>query len=247
MQPIIEINNVTKTFPLYNVLTSGFRNFLFHLPTAIKQLREQNFTVLQDISFSINPGETVGIIGRNGSGKSTLLSLIAGVIKPTRGEVIIRERVSPLLELGGGFHPDLTGIENIELNGVLLGLSRKEVKSKIRAILDFAELGDFENQPIRTYSSGMLARLGFSVISQLNPKLLIVDEVLAVGDDAFREKCYKVIENFKKQGVTILVVSHSAEEIKRICDRAIWINDHKLKLDSTTDVVIQKYHQEIMK
>ncbi|GAB7218005.1 hypothetical protein OS42_46200 [Dickeya oryzae] len=199
MKYVIEVNNVTKIFPLYNVLTHGLRTFLFNMPSAIRSLRENKFTVLDDVSFKVVKGEAVGIVGRNGSGKSTLLSLLAGVIQPTKGEVIVNARVSPLLELGGGFHPDLTGVENIELNGVLLGLSKKVVKSKMRSILDFAELGEFENQPIRTYSSGMLARLGFSVVSQLEPELLIVDEVLAVGDDRFREKCYKKIEEFKKK------------------------------------------------
>lgn len=245
MSNIIEVNNVTKTFPLYNVLTGGLRTFLFNIPSAIKSLRENKFTVLDDVSFKIKKGETVGIIGRNGSGKSTLLSLLAGVIQPTKGEIIVNARVSPLLELGGGFHPDLTGIENIELNGVLLGLSKKLVRSKMRDILDFAELGEFENQPIRTYSSGMLARLGFSVVSELEPELLIVDEVLAVGDDRFREKCYKKIEEFKQNGVTILVVSHSANEIKRICDRAIWIHEHKICADGKVDQILDMYQKGI--
>lgn len=245
MKYIIEVNNVTKIFPLYNVLTGGLRTFLFNMPSAIKSLRENKFTVLDDVSFKIKKGETVGIIGRNGSGKSTLLSLLAGVIQPTKGQIIVNARVSPLLELGGGFHPDLTGIENIELNGVLLGLSKKLVRSKMRDILDFAELGEFENQPIRTYSSGMLARLGFSVVSQLEPELLIVDEVLAVGDDRFREKCYKKIEEFKKNGVTILVVSHSANEIKRICDRAIWIHEHKIRAEGKVNEILDMYQKGI--
>lgn len=245
MKYVIEVNNVTKIFPLYNVLTHGLRTFLFNMPSAIRSLRENKFTVLDDVSFKVVKGEAVGIVGRNGSGKSTLLSLLAGVIQPTKGEVIVNARVSPLLELGGGFHPDLTGVENIELNGVLLGLSKKVVKSKMRSILDFAELGEFENQPIRTYSSGMLARLGFSVVSQLEPELLIVDEVLAVGDDRFREKCYKKIEEFKKNGVTILVVSHSAEEIKRICDRVIWIHEHRIQAEGNVNQILEMYQTGI--
>ena len=244
MQAVIEFQHVTKRFPIYHALTGGVRNFIFHLPSAIKTLKAQGFTALENINFNIYPGESVGIIGRNGSGKSTTLGLMAGVMQPTSGKVIVRERVSPMLELGGGFHPDLSGIENIMLNGVLLGLTRKQVKQRMRAILDFAELGEFEDQPIRTYSSGMLARLGFSVITQLEPKLLIIDEVLAVGDSRFREKCYTVIEEFKKKGVTILLVSHSASDIQRLCSRAIWIDNHHIRMDGAVNDVIKQYEQE---
>lgn len=241
--PIIEFNSVTKSFPVYHPLTGGFRQFLLQMPSAIRTIQSQSFTALKDVSFSVKKGESIGIVGRNGSGKSTTLGLMAGVIKPTQGKVIIRERVSPMLELGGGFHPELTGIENVMLNGVLLGLSRKQVKERLCDILDFAELGEFEDQPIRTYSSGMLARLGFSVITQLEPKLLIIDEVLAVGDDRFREKCYSVIKQFKRKGVTIIFVSHVSSEVEKLCDRAIWIDDHVVRSDGCAVEVLKSYKQ----
>ncbi len=241
IEPVIEFRSVSKSYSLYHPLTGGFRNFVFNLPKAIKSLRDNSFLALHELSFTIAPGEAVGIIGRNGAGKSTLLGLVAGVLKPSAGQVIVRERVSPLLELGGGFHPDLTGRDNIMLNGVLLGLSRARVRARLSAILEFAELGEFADQPIRTYSSGMLARLGFSVITQLEPALLIVDEVLAVGDQAFREKCYAIMEDFRRRGVTILVVSHAADEVQRLCDRAIWIDAHGVRMDGRANQVTEAY------
>lgn len=242
MPAVVEFDSVTKHYPLYHLFSGGLKSFLTDLPSRLRHLRKERFTALEKISFSIRRGESVAIIGRNGAGKSTILGLIAGVIKPSEGFVRVHERVSPLLELGGGFHPDLTGRENVLLNGVLMGLSRSEVRSRLDAILDFTELGDFVDQPIRTYSSGMLARLGFSVITQIQPKLLLIDEVLAVGDDAFRRKCYDLIEKFRRQGVTIVFVSHSASEVDRLCHRAIWIDDHRVRADGDARSVLAQYH-----
>lgn len=241
MKPLIEFIGVGKSFPLYHSLHASFKSFLLGLPESLKKFRLERFVALEDISFRVDSGETIGVIGTNGSGKSTTLGLIAGVLEPSIGRVIVRERVSPLLELGGGFHPDLTGRENVLLKGVLLGLPRKFVSSKSDDILDFAELRSFADQPIRTYSSGMLARLGFSIITQLQPKLLLIDEALAVGDVRFKEKCYGVIEGFKKKGVTILLVSHSPYEIRRLCDRAIWIDNHRIKDDGPVGRVLGGY------
>lgn len=241
----VEFISVTKHYPLYQLLGGGIKSFLSELPSRLRKLRQNRFAALEEVSFRIVPGESVAVIGRNGAGKSTILSLIAGVIKPSEGIVHVRERVSPMLELGGGFHPDLTGRENVMLNAVLMGLYRSQVKSKMDAILEFSELGVFVDQPIRTYSSGMLARLGFSIISQISPKLLLIDEVLAVGDDAFRKKCYHLIETFRHQGVTIVFVSHSAFEVERLCDRAIWIDNHRLRADSDARSVLEEYHASL--
>jgi len=242
MSIVIEFDNVTKYYPLYNLFSSGLKSFLTNIPTYLRQLSEERFAALEGLTFSIQRGESVAIVGRNGAGKSTILGLIAGVIVPSEGSVRVHERVSPLLELGGGFHPELSGRENVILNGVLMGLTRKEVRSRLDAILDFAELGDFVDQPIRTYSTGMLARLGFSVITQIQPQLLLVDEVLAVGDDAFRSKCYNLIENFRLQGVTIVFVSHSASEVEYLCDRAIWIDNHRARADGKACDILTQYH-----
>ena len=243
MAPVITFDKVSKHYRLPYALNGGLRNFLFHLPTAWKSFSVQCFTALDNISFSIEEGESIGVIGRNGSGKSTMLGLVAGVFPPSSGSIEVKERVSPMLELGGGFHPDLTGRENIILNGVLLGMTRKHVKSRLKAIIEFSELGRFIDQPIRTYSSGMLSRLGFSVITQLDPRLLLIDEVLAVGDEGFRRKCYNVMHDFKRNGVTILFVSHSADEVSELCERAIWIDNHRIAMDGETESVLQAYTQ----
>jgi lipopolysaccharide transport system ATP-binding protein len=241
MTPVITFNNVTKYYPLYHHITGGFKNLLFNLPKAIREMRAAKFTALEDISFEINSGECVGIIGRNGAGKSTTLGLIAQVLKPNSGRVIVNGRVSPLLELGGGFHPDLNGIENIQLNGVLLGLSRKQVREKMQSIVDFSELGEFIDQPIRTYSSGMLARLGFSVIAHLDPTILLIDEVLAVGDIAFQQKCLQKMQEFRDKKITMIIVSHNTQDVEKICSRVIWIDNHRVKMDGTTEEVIPAF------
>jgi len=225
-ETVIRFDHVTKSYPLYHHVTSGFKNLVLNLPKAIRELRQTQFTALNDINFEIHRGESVAFIGRNGAGKSTTLGLIAGVLRPTKGQVTVQGRVSPLLELGGGFHPDLSGLENIQLNGVILGLSRKQVAERTQKIIEFSELGEFINQPVRTYSSGMMARLGFSVVANLDPEILLIDEVLAVGDKAFQTKCLEKMKEFKKAGVTIILVSHSARDVEFLCDRAIWIENH---------------------
>lgn len=208
-----------------------------------RMLKSNKYQALKELSFSVEKGETVALIGRNGAGKSTTLSLIAGVMKPSSGQVIVNGNIAPMLELGGGFHFELTGRENIILNGCLLGLSKKEIVSKLDAIIEFSELGLFIDQPIRTYSSGMLARLGFSIISQMEPDIIIIDEVLAVGDHGFQEKCYKTIQSFKEQGTTILLVSHNMNDVMNLCDRVIWIENHKIKATGKPEDVVPMYEE----
>lgn len=241
MTAVIEFCNVTKEYPLYHHIGSGLKDLLFHPKRAFNLLKGRKYLAIEDISFKINKGESVALIGRNGAGKSTSLGLVAGVLKPTRGEVHVRGRVASMLELGGGFHPELTGRENIKLNATLLGLRRAEVNQKLDKIIEFSELGDFIDEPIRVYSSGMLAKLGFSVISQVEPEILIIDEVLAVGDIAFQKKCISTINEFKQRGVTVLFVSHSMKDVKTVCDRVIWVENHKLRAVGDADPIIQKY------
>jgi lipopolysaccharide transport system ATP-binding protein len=241
MPTSIALHRVTKSYPLYHHITGGIKNFLFRFPQAIKTLHSSHFMALKDVSFSIEKGETFGFIGRNGSGKSTLLGLMAGVILPTSGRVEVNGRVSPLLELGGGFHPDLTGRENITLNGVLLGLKKKMVLQKMDEVIEFSGLGAFIDEPIRTYSSGMLARLGFSVVVHLDPQILLIDEVLAVGDMEFQKKCRRKILDFKEKGTTIVLVSHSMDDIRELCDRAAWIDAHQVKMIGSASDVVDGY------
>ena len=243
-EPVIIFDNLSKSYPLYHHITGGIKNFLFNLPQGLRSLKNSRFEALHDISFQVYKSETLGFIGKNGAGKSTILGLIAGVLRPSRGEVIVKGRISPLLELGAGFHPELTGRENIMLNGVLLGLTRAEVSRKFSEIIEFSELGDFIDQPIRIYSSGMLARLGFSVIAYLDPEILLIDEILAVGDRAFQKKCLEKMDEFKHTGVTIVFVSHSLEDVVRLCDRVAWIENKRIKMIGEAKDVIGYYSTE---
>jgi lipopolysaccharide transport system ATP-binding protein len=227
---IIVFDHVRKSYPLYHHITGGVKNLLFHLPSAVNSIRNSRYEALKDVSFEVKKGEALGIIGKNGAGKSTILSLIAGVLKPTEGQVIVKGRTSALLELGAGFHPELTGRENIMLNGIILGLTKAEVLRKLNEIIEFSELEEFIDQPIRVYSSGMLARLGFSVVAHLDPDILLIDEILAVGDLEFQKKCMDKMTGFKKNGVTIVFVSHSMRDINRICDRVMWIENRTVKM-----------------
>lgn len=228
-ETVIEFDHVSKSYPLYHHITGGIKNFLFNLPKAISQVRNSYFEVLRDISFEIYKGETFSIIGRNGAGKSTMLGLMANIIKPTKGKVIVKGKVSSLLELGAGFNPELTGIENIILNGILMGFTRHEVLKKLDEIIEFSELGEFIHQPIRIYSSGMLARLGFSIVSSLDPEILLIDEVMAVGDIHFQKKCLDKMKKFKEMGVTLVLVTHALESIISFCDRLLYLEDHIIK------------------
>lgn len=203
----------------------------------------QEFDAVKDVTFTIKTGETVGIVGRNGSGKSTLLQLVSGILRPTSGCVEVRGRIAALLELGAGFNAELTGRENVVLYASVLGLSDQEVKNKYEAIVSFSGVGEFIERPLKTYSSGMMARLAFSVAVNVEPDLLIVDETLAVGDEVFQRKCFAKIEEIKASGTTILFVSHSAQMVSELCDRAILMENGHLLLDGTPKLVIKYYHK----
>lgn len=240
-QPVIRFEKVSKSYPMYHHITGGFKNALLNLPATLRSLRGTRFESLRDISFEVKKGETFGIIGRNGSGKSTTLGLIAGVLRPTSGRITVCGRISPLLELGAGFHPELSGRENITLNGVLLGLTRRQVLAKMDEIIEFSELGDFIEQPVRTYSSGMLARLGFSVIAHLDSEIMLIDEILAVGDMGFQKKCYAQFDLFRRQGKTIVFVSHDMTSVERFCDTVVLLEDHTVKAAGSPKDVLQMY------
>jgi lipopolysaccharide transport system ATP-binding protein len=240
-QPAIVFDHITKSFPLYSHFTGGSKYLLLHPCKALTYLRQRRFEALKNLSFVVEKGESFGIIGRNGAGKSTMLGLVAGVLSPTSGTLEVNGRVSPFLELGAGFHPDLTGKENIMLNGALMGLTRSEIVQQMNSIIEFSELDDFINQPVRTYSSGMLSRLGFSVVAHLDPEILLVDEVFAVGDIGFENKCVEKMKEFKRKGVTIVLVSHQMKDIETICNRVAWIDGHTIKLLGKTEEVVSAY------
>lgn len=212
---------------------------------AIQRLKRsvkiRTFNALKNINLHVEQGELLGIVGHNGAGKSTLLKVISRVLIPVEGRVRLRGRVSPLLELGGGFHPELTGWENIFLNGTLLGHSRREVEERIAEIIEFADLGTFINSPLRTFSSGMVARLGFSISTTWKPDILILDEILSVGDENFRKKCNVRMEKFRKEGTTTLLVTHNLETLENLCTRAIWLDHGELKADGTPKEIIELY------
>lgn len=239
-EPVIGFYNVSKSYPLYRDIR-GIKNFLFDFPKNVSKLKNERFEALRDISFEVYPGEKFGIIGRNGAGKSTTLGLVAGVLKPDRGTVVIKGRISPLLALGAGFHQELTGRENIVLNGVLMGLTRREVLRKMDEIIEFSELDEFIDRPIRVYSSGMMARLGFSVVAHLDPEILLIDEVLGVGDIRFQQKCLNKMMSFKASGITMVLVTHSVASVVNICDRAMWIEDHVIRMIGDPIEVVERY------
>lgn len=222
----INVQNVSKIYKLYDKPTDRLKEAL----GFTKEKRYKEHYALNDVSFHVEKGETVGIIGTNGSGKSTVLKIITGVLNPTSGNVTIEGRISALLELGAGFNMEYTGIENVYLNGTMIGFTREEIDKKMDAILAFADIGDFVYQPVKTYSSGMFVRLAFAVAINIEPEILIVDEALSVGDVFFQAKCYKKFEEFKKEGRTILFVSHDLGSVSKYCDRVILLNNG-IKLD----------------
>jgi len=238
---IIQFRNVTKEFASRALAHVGAKGLLTQFPKYIKGTRSARFTALRDVSFDVRRGERFAVIGVNGAGKSTTLALIAKVMRPTSGTIETTGHICPLLELGAGFHPDLTGRENVMLNGVLLGMTRREVRAKSDRILDFAGLGAFIDEPLRTYSSGMYARLGFSVAVHLDPDILLVDEILAVGDAAFQRKCYDRINEFHKRGVTFVMVTHDSNTVRTSCDRAMLLNNGGVALCDTADRVVDEY------
>ncbi len=206
-----------------------------------KQTKVGYHQVLKGINLKIKKGETVSLIGVNGSGKSTLLKLMTKIIYPTKGKITTRGKLTSLLELGAGFHPDFTGRENIYFNASIFGLTAKEIDERVQDIIDFSELGEFIEAPVRTYSSGMYMRLAFSIAINVDAEILLIDEILAVGDQHFQEKCFAKLKELKESDKTIIIVSHSLESIKQLCDRAIWLSDGEIREDGKVDKVIADY------
>jgi ABC-2 type transport system ATP-binding protein len=239
--PMVELQAVGVR---YRVPRGGVRSIKEYLLQAVRgQLRFDDFWALEDVNLSVARGERLGVIGRNGAGKSTLLQVIAGVLAPTSGAALVRGRVAPLLQLGAGFDPELSGRENVFLNGTLLGMRRAQIKAHFDAIVDFAELEAFIDAPLRTYSTGMAARLGFAVAAETQPDVLLLDEVLSVGDEAFQEKCVRRLREFTDFGTTMIIVTHSAEFVVRECTRAIWIHDKRVADDGQPQDVVDAYHR----
>ncbi len=240
MNGIIEIKDVWKKFPMGKD-RPGFKEFLVKLPQFLSGNSHSYFWALKRISFKIEQGECIGIIGKNGAGKSTLLSLILGTIYPTKGEIQVSQKITPLLELGAGFHPDLTGRENILINGVLLGLTKDEVMERIEAIIAFSEIKEFIDMPLRTYSTGMYLRLAFSVAIHTDPKLLLIDEILAVGDEAFQKKSKDALLHLIKGGATTIFVSHRMSAITEICHRALWLDGGEMRAEGIPEKIVEEY------
>jgi len=235
---MIRAEELWKSFPMRRDRPS--LKELIVSPRFVQNDRDR-FWALRGVSLEVGKGECLGVIGRNGSGKSTLLSLLLGVAQPTKGRVEVVGKRTPLLELGAGFHPDLTGTENIIINGVLFGYTEAEVRARLDEIIAFAELGEFIKMPIRTYSSGMQMRLAFSVAVHTSPEVLLIDEILAVGDESFQKKSGKALQDLIKGGVTTVYVSHSMEAIKKICDRAIWLEQGEIRAEGEAGRVVEEY------
>jgi len=233
----VEVDNVTKRYRIHYEKNPSLKETIIHL----RRTKFIEFLALDDVSFNVNHGETLGIIGPNGSGKSTMLKLISRILQPTKGQVKVNGSISALLELGAGFHPDLTGRENIFINAAILGMKRKNIEKKFNEIVEFSELEKFIDMPVKNYSSGMYMRLGFSVAINVNPDILLVDEVLAVGDQAFQAKCYKVIYDFIKQGNTIIIVSHDLGTIQDLCNRVIFLKNGKIEQIGGPVAVVSSY------
>ena len=243
---IIDLDHVWKEYPLQKD-RPGFKEFFVNIHKFIKRKEEANihFYALKDVTLTIRKGECVGIVGRNGGGKTTLLSLMLGTIFPSKGRLRIMDRITPLLELGGGFHPDLTGRENVLLNGVLLGLTKEDVLKKMSSIIDFSEMGEFIDIPVRTYSSGMYLRLAFSIAIHTDPRVLIIDEVLAVGDEGFQRKSRETLLKLIKSGVTTILVSHNLQAIEEICNRGLWLDHGEVIAEGEPHRVTEKYRNSL--
>ena len=234
---VIEFQNVSKCFSR----SGGSKLLRVFLKERLQKRQQEAFYALRDVSFRVEQGESMAIIGANGAGKSTLLSLVAGLTRPNEGRMEVNGKVAALLELGTGFHADLTGSENVFLNASILGLSRKRARECFDSIVDFSGIGDFIHQPIRTYSSGMVMRLAFSVAIHVEPDILIIDEVLAVGDAAFQEKCFDRICELKRAGKTLLFVSHVPEMVKHLCDHSLWLEHGRVKAAGPPAELLEAY------
>ena len=241
MNPVIILDNISVRYHIHETRINTFKEYAIQL--LRRNVRYKEFSALNNINLKVIDGEILGIIGRNGAGKSTLLKVISRVLIPTEGRVRIRGKVSPLLELGAGFHPELTGRENVFLNGTLLGHSRREIETRLDEIIKFAESEAFIDSPLITYSSGMVARLGFSIATTWKPEILILDEVLSVGDEAFSAKCKARMEHYRDEGTTTLLVTHDSSTVETLCSRAVWIDHGEIKAIGAAKEVVDIYRQ----
>ncbi|MGN1107359.1 MAG: ABC transporter ATP-binding protein [Huintestinicola sp.] len=239
---IISVNDVSMIFNMSKEKIDSVKEYMIKL--IKKELMYTQFVALENISFNVKKGEVVGLVGLNGSGKSTLLKIIAGVMKPTKGSVSVNGTIAPLIEVGAGFNPNLSGRENIFLNGMLLGYSKKYLQEHTQEIIDFAEIGEFIDVPLKNYSSGMRSRLGFAIATTVRPQILIVDEVLSVGDFKFKEKCHKRIQEMMANDTTVLIVSHSINQVKELCSRCIWLEKGHMVMDGPSQEVCDKYSKQ---
>ncbi len=242
-ETVISVQNVSKNFRVHLERNHTLKERVLYAGRA----KYRDFVALSDVSLTISKGESVGLIGVNGSGKSTLLKLMSKILYPDAGSVTVQGRVSSLLELGAGFHPDFSGRENIFMNGALLGLSRKEINTKLAEIIDFSELGDFIDEPVRSYSSGMYMRLAFSVAVAVDPEIILIDEILAVGDAAFQAKCMNRLRELRARETTIIIVTHDTAAVERFCDRVIWMHDSQVKMEGKPINCIQAYLATVFK
>jgi len=236
---IVSVKNISKIYHIYTSPIDRFKEAL----NPLKKSYHQDFYALNNISLDMKKGETVGLIGQNGAGKSTLLKIITGVVTQTQGSVEVKGSISSLLELGAGFNPEMTGMENIYLNGTIMGYSKEEMDQRLEAIIEFADIGEFIGQPVKMYSSGMFARLAFAVVINVDPDILIIDEALSVGDMAFQNKCFKKMANFIENNKSILFVSHSLSAIRLLCDRVIWLDKGEIVEIGDTKAVTQRYEK----
>ncbi len=239
MSSMIEVKNVSMCFNLEQERTDTLKEYVLKLMK--KQLKYTEFQALNDVSFTVERGESVALIGANGSGKSTMLKLIAGVMYPTKGSLSVNGTIAPLIELGAGFDMDLTARENVYLNGAVLGYDNVFMMNNFKNIIDFAELWDFVDVPIKNYSSGMIARLGFSIATQVRADILVVDEILAVGDFMFQQKCHRRMEEMLAGGTTLLFVSHDAEQVRQLCKKAVWLDHGRLISCGSVNEVCDQY------
>ena len=239
MDQMIDVENVSMRFRMTNDRINSLKEFF--VSTLEHRLKYEEFVVLDHVTFKVKKGEVVGIVGKNGAGKSTLLKIISGVLKPTEGSVTVKGNIVPMLELGAGFDMELSGRENIFLNGAILGYSKEFLESKYEEILWFSELENFIDMPIRNYSSGMLMRLAFSVAAVVEPEVLIADEILSVGDEGFQNKSKERMLELMSGGTTVLFVSHSIKQIEEMCDRVIWLENHRIKMDDKAEIVCKEY------
>jgi len=245
-ETVICLEGISKRYYLRSQRPGDIKTTVLHLPSFLfPDSNRKAFWALDDVSFSVKRGESLGVVGPNGSGKSTLLKIMADLARPTRGKINVSGRISALLELGAGFHPQITGRENAILNAVLLGLTRREAEEVLPNIIAFSELGDFIDEPMRTYSSGMYIRLGFSVAVHVQADVLLVDEVLAVGDAEFQQKCFDHIEKLRAKGVTIVLVSHDLGSVTRFCERAILLHHGQVQVEGASQPVIHEYLSRI--